>query len=113
MERPDLWVVFRLLGAFQRSPSGRLRKTQLQMYSRVNYTVFSRYFEVLISRALVKVVVLEDGDWLEITPKGHEAFRFMVNGIQSILGNASADPFGAVRTARLRARPQADGRPRD
>jgi predicted transcriptional regulator len=85
MGRPDLFVVGRLLEALN---DGRLRRTQLQQRAGVNYTVFQRYLEYLLGLDLVREV-MDDG-WLELTPKGAEAYLFLSKGPSRIFGLEAA-----------------------
>jgi predicted transcriptional regulator len=85
LPRPDLYVVARVLEVLSRQP-GRMRKTPLQMASAVNYTIFSRYLALLQQRGLVRVSTDADGtDWVELTPKGSEALRYLTEGMQRVL----------------------------
>jgi predicted transcriptional regulator len=85
LPRPDLYVVSRLLEALSRQAS-RMRKTPLQMATGVNYTIFSRYLLLLEKRGLVKVTKdSDDTDWVELTPKGSEALKYLNEGMQRVL----------------------------
>lgn len=85
MERPDLFVVARLLEVLWRE--GRaLRKTRLQGAALVNYTVFSRYLDYLLRRGLVRLVGAPGDELVELTPRGFEAHRFLVEGLHRIFG---------------------------
>ncbi len=81
MGRPDLFVIGRLLEALN---GGQLRRTHLQQRAGVNYTVFQRYLELLLRLGLIREVTA-DG-WLELTPKGAEAYRFLSEGLSRIFG---------------------------
>jgi predicted transcriptional regulator len=84
-DRPDLFVVVRMLEVLRRNPDG-LRKTPLQLAAGVNYTVFSRYLERLADRGLVNVE--EDSDQTErvhLTARGAEALGFLVSGISRVV----------------------------
>jgi predicted transcriptional regulator len=84
-DRPDLFVVVRVLQVLQRNPGG-LRKTPLQLAAGVNYTVFARYLERLAERGLVRVVMDEDQvERIELTPRGEEALRFLARGIDRVV----------------------------
>jgi predicted transcriptional regulator len=88
MDRPNLYVLARLLEAMAREPSP-LRKTHLQLVAGLNYTVFAKYLEFLVARGMVEVVSDPAGEWLRLSPKGIEIYRYLANGIARILGEAS------------------------
>jgi predicted transcriptional regulator len=89
--RPDLFVVARFLEALWRHQN-RIRKTQLQMAARVNYSIFTRYLALLEDRGLVRHTVGPEGDWVELTAKGYEAHRFLAEGLAGLVGPRSAPP---------------------
>lgn len=80
MERPDLFVIGRLLEALVPGP---LRRTQLQQKAGLNYTVFLRYIDFLAYLRLVAVLPDDEGR-LELTPRGVEAYRFLSEGLSSL-----------------------------
>jgi len=82
MERPDLFVIGRLLEALV---SGPLRRTQLQQRAGLNYTVFQRYLDFLVRLNLVTVLPADDGR-VELSAKGVEAYRFLSEGVARIFG---------------------------
>jgi predicted transcriptional regulator len=84
MDRPNLYVLARLLEALARAP-GSIRKTQLQLIAGLNYTVFAKYLEFLIDRGMVELIPEGGGEVLQLTPKGFEIYQFLVNGIARIL----------------------------
>jgi predicted transcriptional regulator len=82
MDRPDLFVIGRLLEGLVPGP---LLRTQLQQRAGVNYTVFQRYLDFLLRLGIVGVRPGDDGR-LELTPKGVEAYRFLMEGFGRIFG---------------------------
>lgn len=84
--RPDLYVVVRMLEALWRN-GNRMRPTHLQLAAGINYSRFERYLAFLESRALV---VRSGGDaaetFVDLTPAGHDALRFLAQGMQQVLG---------------------------
>jgi predicted transcriptional regulator len=80
MDRPDLFVIGRLLEGLG---SGPLRRTQLQQRAGLNYTVFLRYLDYLVYLKLVAVRPDDEGR-LELTPRGAEAYRFLSDGLARI-----------------------------
>jgi predicted transcriptional regulator len=80
MDRPDLFVIGRLLEGLG---SGPLRRTQLQQRAGLNYTVFLRYLDYLVYLKLVAVLPDDEGR-LELTPRGAEAYRFLSDGLARI-----------------------------
>jgi len=84
MERPNLYVLARLLEALARVPAP-IRKTQLQLIAGLNYTVFAKYLEFLVARGMVEVVPDVGGEVLRLTPKGYDIYRYLANGMARIL----------------------------
>jgi len=85
LQRPDLRVVARILGALWENQRS-MRPTQLQQAARTNYTQFSRYLELLVSRGLVLVRTDEEGgQWIELTRQGYDAHQFLMKGIHDLL----------------------------
>ena len=82
MERPDLFVIGRLLEALTPGP---LRKTQLQQKAGLNYTVFQRYLDFLLQLGLVTMLPADDGR-VEMSAKGADAYRFLTGGLSRIFG---------------------------
>jgi len=80
MERPDLFVIGRILEGLAPGP---LRRTQLQQRAGLNYTVFQRYLEYLGRLGLVRAQASDDG-LLELTSKGVEALQFLTEGLARI-----------------------------
>lgn len=90
LQRPDLYVVARILEALRRNGEA-LRRTPLQIASGVNYTQFERYFELLRERKLVSTRLGEDGaELVELTSRGYDALLFVARAIRDFLG----DDFG-------------------
>ncbi|HXY46377.1 MAG TPA: winged helix-turn-helix domain-containing protein [Thermoplasmata archaeon] len=82
MERPDLFVIGRLLEALTPGP---LLRTQLQQKAGLNYSVFQRYLDFLVRLNLVVVRPADDGR-VELSEKGVEAYRFLSEGLVRIFG---------------------------
>ena len=94
----DLVVVARFLEALWRH-GNRMRRTQLQMAARVNYTIFVRYLTHLEERGLVARTSGADGDWEELTAKGYEAHRFLAEGLAGVFQDRSVGRSGATGTS--------------
>ncbi|MCI4366219.1 MAG: winged helix-turn-helix domain-containing protein [Thermoplasmata archaeon] len=90
--RPDLFVVVRILESLGRA-GAPLGKTRLQGAAGTNYTVFSRYLELLLERGLVESIADDGGtESLRLTKKGFEALRFLSQGIDMVLRAGGPDP---------------------
>jgi len=82
MDRPDLFVLGRLLEALALAEEPPLR-TQLQQRAGVNYTMLENYLEFLTGYGLAEL----NGDGrLLLTAKGVEAYRFLSAGLSRIFG---------------------------
>src|SRR3989442_14184399 len=78
LERPDLYVVARLLERLWREDAPML-KTRLQVAANVNYDVFSRYLNWMLAKGLVVLAGNPDGhERVVLLPKGAEAYRRLV-----------------------------------
>jgi len=78
--RIDLVVIARILDALY--TNGKLRRTKLQMYSRLNYPRFSQYLNWLLERNLVEF----DGDYVKLTRVGVEAYERVVRWMKEVIG---------------------------
>jgi predicted transcriptional regulator len=86
LERPDLYVVVRLLETL-RGSNRRLTRTQLQIASGMNYTQFARYLDLAIARGLVVLAPGGEGPpWVELTAKGYDALMFLARGMREVVG---------------------------
>ncbi len=85
LDRPDLYVVARLLERLWREDEPML-KTRLQIAANVNYDVFTRYLEWMCARDLAVLENSEDGhERVALTPKGREAYRKLVQWINEVV----------------------------
>jgi predicted transcriptional regulator len=87
MERPDLYVVARILERLWDEDSPMLR-TRLQIASNVNYDVFSRYLDWMLAKGLVEFQPLDNREGVALTSKGEEAYRKLVQWINEIIRGA-------------------------
>jgi predicted transcriptional regulator len=84
-DRPNLYVVARLLERLWREDAPMV-KTRLQVAANVNYDLFARYLEWMVGRGLVSLENASDGhDRVTLTPKGHEAYRKLVQWIHEVV----------------------------
>jgi predicted transcriptional regulator len=87
LDRPDLYVVARLLERLWREEKPML-KTRLQVASKINYDVFRRYLSWMSERGLVTVENCLDGhERVQLTEKGGEAYRKLVRWINEVIHN--------------------------
>lgn len=85
LDRPDLYVVARLLERLWRE-DGPMLKTRLQVAANVNYDVFTRYLNWMCARGLTGLEDSADGhDRVTLTPKGREAYRKLVQWINEVV----------------------------
>jgi predicted transcriptional regulator len=87
MERPDLYVVARILERLWDEDAPMLR-TRLQVASKVNYDVFTRYLEWMLAKGLVELRPLESREGVALTGRGQEAYRKLVQWINEIIRDA-------------------------
>ncbi len=78
--RVDLLVVARILDALHEE--GRMKKTRLQLYSRLNYPAFKRYLNWLTQRGLVKIEQDKDGEYVELTREGRQSYEQLVQWVK-------------------------------
>lgn len=85
MDRPDLYIVARILERLWREEQPMLR-TRLQTASNVNYDVFRRYTSWMTDQGLIAVETSNDGhERLRLTPKGDEAYKKLVQWINEVI----------------------------
>ena len=84
-DRPDLYVVARLLECLWREDSPMV-KTRLQVAANANYDVFTRYVGWMAGRGLVSLENASDGhERVTLTAKGYEAYRKLVQWIHEVV----------------------------
>ena len=81
--RLDLIVLARMLDALYEE--GRMRKTRLQLASRLNYPAFRRYLDWMLEKGLVRIVKTEDGEFVELTGEGVESYEKLVSWVKKFL----------------------------
>jgi len=87
LQRPDLYVVVRLLETV-RTRERELTRTQLQIASGMNYSQFERYLDLTVRRGLLKL--LPNGSSppsVELTAKGYDALMFLARGLRDVVGS--------------------------
>lgn len=85
LDRPDLYVVARMLERLWREDRPMLR-TRLQVASRVNYDVFRKYLTWMIEKQLVTLQNCADGhERVSLTPKGTEAYGKLVRWMEEVI----------------------------
>lgn len=85
MDRPDLYVVARILDRLWQSQEPMLR-THLQLAANVNYDIFARYLDWMRDRNLVDLEDSADGHVrVRLTPGGREAFRKIGQWINEVV----------------------------
>ncbi len=77
-------MVARILDALHEE--GRMKKTRLQLYSRLNYPAFKRYLEWLVERGLVRVAREKDGEYVELTERGRSSYETLVVWVKRYVG---------------------------
>jgi len=85
MDRPDLYVLARILDSLYRA-NGPMLRTHLQVASNVNYDIFSRYLEWMRGKGLVGIEDSSDGHIrVALTSEGSEAYRKIVQWINEVV----------------------------
>jgi len=85
MDRPDLYVVARILERLWREQNPVVR-TRLQQSARVNYDLFMRYLAWMEQKGLVTHNNSPDGhERIVLTPEGEEAYRRIVQWINEVV----------------------------
>lgn len=83
--KPDLYVVARILEALWRH-EGPIAKTRLQVASNLNYDIFTRYLDWMISKGLVRAEHEPDGhERFQLTQEGQEAYRRVVQWVNDVV----------------------------
>ena len=85
MDRPDLYVVARILDRLWET-NGPMLRTHLQVGSNVNYDILTRYLDWMRAHDLI---VLEDGAdghvRIALTERGREAYRKITQWISEVV----------------------------
>ena len=85
MTRPDLYVVARILERLWKQDAPML-KTHLQLASRVNYDLFSKYLTWMTDRGLVRLETSDDGhERVMLTQTGDESYKKLVQWINEVI----------------------------
>jgi len=88
LERPDLYVVVRLLETVRTRATPPTR-TQLQIAAGMNYSQFERYLELTLQRGLLELTDRGAGPpSVTLTRKGYDALMFLARGLRDITGTA-------------------------
>jgi len=87
LQRPDLYVVVRLLETV-RTRERELTRTQLQIASGMNYSQFERYLDLTLRRGLLVLSSSGSGPpRVELTAKGYDALMFLARGLRDVVGS--------------------------
>lgn len=85
IERPDLFLVARLLENLARAPQG-MKRTNLQLACRINYTQLERYLDYLAARRFVALRADDNGGMVvAITLEGTTALLALARAIRDVL----------------------------
>jgi predicted transcriptional regulator len=85
MDKPDLYVVARILERLWRE-NAPILKTRLQVASRVNYDVFTRYVDWMFEKGLVRYEDSSGGhEGICLTTKGEEAYKRLVQWMNEVI----------------------------
>lgn len=75
---PDNKVLLRFVDSFRKSEA--VKKTQLQLASKLRWDLFSKYWEWLHSQDYIKCIdMIERKNEFLLTPKGNELFNLFLN----------------------------------
>ena len=79
MEKPDLYVLARILERLRKA-DGPILRTPLQVACNLNYDVFCKYIQWMADRGFVEMQVMESSkEGIRITTKGEAAYAKMVS----------------------------------
>jgi len=84
MERPDIYVLVRILERLWREGAPILR-TRLQLAARLNYDTLVKYLDWMKERGIIEITSSEGHDLVALTPKGQKAYSNMVSLINEYL----------------------------
>lgn len=91
MDRPDLYVVARILERLYHEPNPML-KTRLQVAVGTNYDVFVKYLEWMRTKGLIAIVDNDGHQMVRLTEDGSESYSKLVVWINETV-------HGKVRTS--------------
>lgn len=92
--RPDLYIVARMIEKLLQSKEGRLKRTQLQMKTGLNWSVFAKYLDLLVEKKVLAVGQDEEGVYVTATLEGRKAYRDLVESIRAIMGERWMEESG-------------------
>jgi predicted transcriptional regulator len=85
LHKPDIFIITRILGLLW-SRGGMEKKTKLQMASKMNYNIYSKYLHWLENKGLVKIIKTNPrNNIIKITPKGVEAYKRIISWIRDFI----------------------------
>jgi predicted transcriptional regulator len=84
MERPDIYVLSRLLERLWRE-NGPMMKTRLQVASNVNYDVLTKYLEWMSAKRFVTYEAADGHDLVRLTPSGKNAYLKILQVVGEVL----------------------------
>jgi len=85
MDRPDLYVVVRILDRLWEA-NGPILRTHLQVASKVNYDILTRYLEWMRAHDLIALEDDADGRVrVTLTERGREAYRKITQWISEVV----------------------------
>ncbi len=84
-EKPDLYVVARFVETLHQN--GSMKKTNLQMSTRLNYGAFQGYLSWFIEHGLVELSHSgnDEAERVSLTPKGLECYERLVAWIRETM----------------------------
>jgi len=84
--KPDLYVVARMIERIIKSRDGKLKRTQLQMKSGLNWNVFVKYLNLLVEKRILIIMEDPEGIYVTTTQEGRAVYRDLLESIRQIMG---------------------------
>ena len=84
MDRPDIYVLSRILERLWRAQSPML-KTRLQVATNMNYDLLLRYLGWMAARGFVRFEISDGHDMVCLTQDGRETYQKIVEVVNEVL----------------------------
>lgn len=85
--KPDPYVIARFFDRLQRSNTGRLKPTRLQVATGLNWSVFTRYLDGLLELDFLEVENEGKETFIRTTQKGRKFYHTLLEAIDQLLGS--------------------------
>jgi len=87
----DPYVVARFFDRLQRSETGMLKPTRLQVAVGLNWSIFTKYLEMLLELELLETQNEGKETFIQMTQKGRSFYTTLLKALNQLLGSEDAE----------------------